>query len=212
MINVLSIVAIFCLLTPFLILLIRGLWGLPSHIIFACYWLLTGSISAINKYHLLEPATHNFITAAFNWIDFLIVAWGIYTIAKSSWVKRIVLVSIPIYIIVGIYYMLKYSIVHPSFIHMIPISIVFVVLMIMVEIFQYFQKVEHSKYETSIIFILGAIFFQYTSFTIIYILENYFKHLANVRDIYTIYYVSAIIAMLFAILGYTQKQLKPVRS
>jgi hypothetical protein len=205
--SVLPLLAIAGYFTPMIMLVVRGLWGLQPHLLFASYWLLNGTINTFVYLQVFEPETNVFLATGLNLIDFPIVALGVYSIAKSRWVKFVLLTGIPVYVIAAIYAAIKYSLEPETLINFIPIAITIIVVSIVVEIFYYFQKVEHTKYETSIIFILGSIIFHYLSYILIYLFENHFPEVANVKDIYTIYYFSSIIAMLFAIMAFSQRSL-----
>ncbi len=208
MMKVLPVIAILAYFTPIMILIVRKLWNIKPLMYFSCYWLLNGLVNLIILQNWFAIETTQKLATGLNLVDFPLVAFGIYSIAQSRWVRKLLLIAIILYAIAAVYISIKYAMDPSITAHFIPFGIVLIIITISREIYHYFQKVEHTSKETAIIFILASVVFLYGSFSIIYIFENFLPNIANVTDIYTIYYFSSIIGMLFAILAYCQKGLK----
>lgn len=205
--KLLPIVAIFSYFTPMIIFIVRNFWGMHAHLLFAIYFILNGLINLANYFELFDITINTNLALGFNVLDFPIVSVGIYMVAQSKWVRWLIKLSLPVYIGATLYSLYQYSFTPESLNKFIPYSITIVVILIIIEICHFFQKIEHTKYETSIVFILGAVFFHYASFILVYLFLNHFQDLASTKDTFTIYYCSSIISMLFAVLGYTQRNM-----
>ena len=73
------------------------------------------------------------------------------------------------------------------------------------EISRYMHKLEHTRHEKAMVFIHVSFLFAYGTFIIIYIFDYYIKVGVSSMDNFIIYYISSLIAIIIASIGYLAK-------
>jgi hypothetical protein len=83
----------------------------------------------------------------------------------------------------------------------------------MMEVMRYMQKVEHTSRQNAKMFVYGAVLFEYATFIVIYIFD-YILTTEDRKDSFIIYYVSSLVAIFIATLGFaiSPRKMKSIRA
>ena len=83
----------------------------------------------------------------------------------------------------------------------IGIGLVLVILFCVLGILEYMKNVEHSHFETSLVFIYAALLFAYSGFIIIYIFSQLHDYKSKNSDSFLLYYISLSLSAFITSLG-----------
>ncbi|MDR3713928.1 MAG: hypothetical protein P4L51_13990 [Puia sp.] len=83
----------------------------------------------------------------------------------------------------------------------IGIGLLLVMLFCVAGILEYMKNVEHSHFETSLVFIYAALLFAYSGFLIIYIFSQLHDYKADNADSFLLYYISLSLSAFITSLG-----------
>jgi hypothetical protein len=201
LVQILSVAALASFFTPLFIVLFRRLWKDRFFMIFAGYWAIGGLISVTDFIPSITKDTLRTIGAVYNMLDIPIILAILYYTTTSLMIRRFTGMAFIFFVILEVISIISKGVNYEALKYTLGTGIALVLIVVAWEIIRYLQKVEHNNRQNAKIFIYAALLFEYGTFVLIYIFD-YFVAGADHYDIYFIYYISTLVAILIASCGY----------
>jgi hypothetical protein len=214
-IQALSVFALASFFTPLFIVIMKKLWNDPFFMIFATYWAIGGVVSATDFLSFIPKETKQTIGAVYNMLDIPIILTILYYTTTSLQVRKFTGAAFIFFVVLDISGIIIKGVNYDALKYTLGTGIALVLIVVIWEIVRYLQKVEHNNRQNAKVFIYAALLFEYATFILIYIFD-YFVNEPHHNDIYFIYYISTLVAILIASCGYLlfkkYKREKPVKN
>ncbi|MBC7848599.1 MAG: hypothetical protein H7Y31_02630 [Chitinophagaceae bacterium] len=202
--NIISTLAIIAAFVPFLLVSVKKLWGEKAFLLIACYWMLNGIVNILSKIDSISTATLDLVTIVYNMLDIPLVLIVIHFASNNTTIKRFTKIGAPIMLIAQLLSFVTKGWNYDSAKYILAVGLLLVMILVVWEIALYMQKLQHSKNEKAMIFIHVSLLFAYGTFIIIYIFD-YYINLSSSIDNFIIYYISTLVAVIIASIGYLAK-------
>ncbi len=200
--TVISVLAIVAYFMPLLIVSFRKLWKATPFLLFALYWSVSGLVNLIDYIPVLGEKTIERISIVYNIFDMPMVLAIFYKTSSIRTIRRILRIALPVYLITCVINTILLGVNYDALKYILAIGLVMVLSVIIWEVIKHLQKVQHTSQEKGLLLVYGALLFQYGTYIIIYIFDYYLTAVSNVVDNFIIYYISTVVALIVAVLGY----------
>ena len=208
--KVLSIVALVAYYVPVLLVLFKKLWKDIPILMFSFYWVAGGLINLLQEISQIPAPALALIIVIFNLIDVPFVLLILYLNTNVPIMKKITRFLIPVYLFIEIMNGILRGFNEESFKYFLGVGVLIVIVIMIGEIFHYFQNMDNTDREKATIFLYFAVLFEYASYVIVYV----FQYLLSddkkypVVDNLIIYYASTLLGILIACFGFLSNNLK----
>lgn len=202
--NILSTLAIIASFLPMLIVVIKKLWRSQPFLLFACYWALGGMVNLVDKIPGIGPRQLEYITVIYNMFDVPMVLAILYVCSTSAGVKKLTGIAAPGFLVIEMINFIIRGLHYDAAKYMLALGLLLVLWALAWEIALYFQKLEHTEEENARVFLHASLLFVYGTFVIIYIFDYYVNQSASI-DNFLLYYISCLVGILIASVGYFSK-------
>jgi hypothetical protein len=203
--KIVTVLAIIAYFVPMAIVLLKKLWKDVFFLLFAVYWIVGAIINIISFIPGITPTSLEIVTVLYNMFDIpfiLAILW--YTTTSIS-LKKLLKIVIGSYVVVELLLVMNSGVRYDSIKYILGAGVLMVLVTLVWEITLYLQRMEHTNREKSMLFIYAALLFEYGTYTIVYTFE-YFILAYDVTDNLLIYYISTVIAILIASVGFLLKK------
>ena len=200
--QILSILAIVAYFIPIVLVLITKRWKEPAFRFLSIYWLLNGCINLLGKIELLDSQVYNKLTLVYNMMDVPLVMGILWWTTSSKYIKKTTALIAPGLLLSQLSCFIVLGWEHESAKYVMAVSLISILFLLFWEISLYMQKLEHSASENAMVFIHVSWLFAYGTFVVIYIFEYYVKISGAEIDNFLIYYISSLIAVSIASIGF----------
>jgi hypothetical protein len=196
---------------PTLIVLLKKLWQVTPFSLYAFYWLLTGILNmlfltdGINK-HFLE-----FITVAYNALDFPIMTWFLYLSTQSKRLRRFIQFGLSAFIIFELVCLVMGGMHYDSLKYVLGVGVILVMIIVIWQIVLYLQQMEYPAKEKALLLINASLLFYYGTYIVVYIFDYFAVQVADNDDKFLIYYISIIISVAISSFALLIKGLQKVK-
>lgn len=204
MYNIISVVAITASFIPIVLVLVKKLWKESAFLLIAFYWVLSGMVNILDKTGIAKP-TMDLITIIYNMFDIPIVLGLIYFTTKSLRIKRFTMIVAPALLVAQLISFMVKGWNYDAAKYVLAAGLLMVIYAVICELSLYMHKLEHTRHEKAMVFIHVSFLFAYGTFIIIYIFDYYIKVGTSSIDNFIIYYISSLIAIIIASIGYLAK-------
>ncbi|MFM9907747.1 MAG: hypothetical protein ACKVOW_00290 [Chitinophagaceae bacterium] len=203
--QIISILAISVSFLPIALVSIKKLWREPAFLLMGFYWMLSGLVNLTDKVPSISHKSLDMITMIYNMVDIPIILWILSYTTASRNLKKFTRISSPILFLLQLLLFIVYGWNFDAAKYVLAGGLLAVLIAVVWEISLYMQKLEHTKHENSMIFIYVSLLFAYGTFIIVYIFDYYINVNSSSVDNLIIYYISTLIAVLIAAIGYFSK-------
>lgn len=203
--RIVSVLAIAAYFVPMLIVLFKKLWRDHYFLLLAIYWLTGAMVNVTPHIPGISPTTLEVVTVIYNMFDIPFILSILWYTTSSPSLKRLLLIIIAGYILIELLLVFSNGVNYGAIKYILGAGVLVVLITLTWEITLYLQQMEHTNRERSMLFIYAALLFEYGSYAIVYTFE-YFISAYNVMDNHLIYYISALIAIMIASVGFLLKQ------
>jgi len=204
--QILNIIALIAYQLPLAIVLYKKLWkDLPIRM-FSFYWSLGGLINLVSSTKWFSSSVVDSCILVFNIIDVPFVVYIFYLNTNVRKLKSIFTVLIPVYFLIELANGIIRGFTEPAFVSFLGIGVLLVIIVVVIEIFYYFQKLDHTPREKAIIFLYLAVLFEYAVYIYYYVYQYILT--ADETDKQIIYYGSTLIGIIIASIGFLSSHLK----
>lgn len=169
------------------------------------YWMLSGLVNLTDKVPSISHKSLDLITMIYNMVDIPIILWILSYTTASGNLKKFTRISSPTLFLLQLLLFIVYGWNFDAAKYVLAGGLLAVLIAVVWEISLYMQKLEHTKHENSMIFIHVSLLFAYGTFIIVYIFDYYINVNSSSVDNLIIYYISTLIAVLIAAIGYFSK-------
>lgn len=142
------------------------------------------------------------ITVVYNMLDIPIVLWIINNTTASERIRRFTKFAAPSFLLLQL---INFSVKgwhYDAAKYVLAIGLLLVLSVVVWEIYLYMSKLEHSPHEKALIFIHVSLLFAYGTFVIIYVFDYLITIGYNSTGNFIVYYISTMIALAIASIGY----------
>jgi hypothetical protein len=203
--RIITILATIAYFIPVVIILLKKIWKDSYFLFLGIYWLLGAVINSVTLIPGIGLPALEVITVIYNMVDVPFILWILWYTSSSSLLARILKVIIALYLITEVIVVLKLGVNYEAIKYVMGAGVLLVLITLVWEIALYMQRMEHNNREKSMLFIYAAFLFEYGSYTIVYIFDYYIIPSDQV-DKFLIYYISMLIAIMIACLGFLIKK------
>lgn len=201
--QILSILAIVAYFIPIVLVLVTKRWKETAFRFLSIYWSLNGLINLLGKIEVLDSAIYTKLTLVYNMMDVPLVMGILWWTTSSKSVKKMTSFIAPGLLLAQLTCFIIQGWEHESAKYVMAVSLVSILFLLFWEISIYMQKLEHSASENAMVFIHVSWLFAYGTFVVIYIFEYYVKISGAEIDNFLIYYISSLIAVTIASIGFS---------
>ena len=202
--QVISVVAIVASFIPILLVSLKKLWKEPAFLLIALYWVLSGMVNILDKIDGISKPTLALVTIVYNMLDIPIILGIIYFTTASLTLKRYSRIAAPALLLAQLVSFFIKGWNYDAAKYTLAAGLVLVLIAVVWELSLYMQKLVHTRHEKAMVFIHVSLLFAYGSFIIIYIFD-YYINMGSSTDNFIIYYISSLIAIIIASIGYLAK-------
>ena len=202
--NIISVTAIAASFIPIFLVLVKKLWKESAFLLIAFYWVLSGLVNILDKTGIAKT-TMDLITIVYNMFDIPIVLGLIYFTTKSFRIKRFTLIAAPSLLMAQLISFMVKGWNYDAAKYVLAAGLLMVIYAVICELSLYMHKLEHTRHEKAMVFIHVSFLFAYGTFIIIYIFDYCIKVGTSSIDNFIIYYISSLIAIIIASIGYLAK-------
>ena len=199
--RIITILASIAYFIPVVIILLKKIWKDSYFLFLGLYWLLGAVVNFVTLVPGLSLPSIEVITVVYNMVDIPFVLWIFWYTSSSSLLAKILRSIIAIYVIIELLVVFKLGINYEAIKYVIGAGVLVVLITVVWEITLYLQRMEHNNREKSMLFIYAAFLFEYGSYAIVYIFD-YFIIPSDQVDKFLIYYISTLVAITIACLGF----------
>jgi len=196
--------AIIASFIPIFLVLVKKLWKESAFLLIAFYWVLSGLVNVLDKIGIAKNAM-DLITIVYNMFDIPIVLGLIYFTTKSFRIKRFTMISAPALLVAQLISFMVKGWNYDAAKYVLAAGLLMVIYAVVCELSLYMHKLEHTRHEKAMVFIHVSFLFAYGTFIIIYVFDYYIKVGTSSIDNFIIYYISSLIAIIIASIGYLAK-------
>jgi hypothetical protein len=196
-----SIVAVGLYFVPILIVIIKKLWSQLAFRLFALYWLIS-ALANLLEFIPLPRSTAVMLTIIYNTADIPMVLGVFYCITRSSLLKKINKVAIPLILLSELTSFIIYGFTYDALKYALGGSLLVILAIIICEIILKLQKIRISGADRGLLLIYAAMLFEYGTYVVIYIFDFFLPNVSSQTDSWLVYYLSSIIALSVAICGF----------
>lgn len=197
-INIITLVAYF---VPLVIVLYRKLWKDIPVFLFGCYWAAGGTINLLGSYPILPANTFEIVSVIYCIIDAPFIFFVFLLNTNVAYLRRMLKILIPLYVFAEIINGFIQGFKSESFVDMQGLGVAVVIGIVIAEIFNYFQKLDHTPREKATSFFYLAVLFEYAIY-VYYHINLYIIRTEAERDMNILYYASSLIAIIIACIGF----------
>ena len=202
--NIISVIAITASFIPIVLVLVKKLWKESAFLLIAFYWVLSGIVNILDKSGIAKP-TMDLVTIIYNMCDIPIVLGLIYFTTKSFRIKRFTMIAAPALLVAQLISFIVKGWNYDAAKYVLAAGLLMVIYAVVCELSLYMHKLQHTRHEKAMVFIHVSFLFAYGTFIIIYIFDYYVKVGVSSIDNFIIYYISSLIAIIIASIGYLAK-------
>jgi len=202
--NIISVIAITASFIPIVLVLVKKLWKESAFLLIAFYWVLSGIVNILDKSGIAKP-TMDLVTIIYNMCDIPIVLGLIYFTTKSFRIKRFTMIAAPALLVAQLISFIVKGWNYDAAKYVLAAGLLMVIYAVICELSLYMHKLQHTRHEKAMVFIHVSFLFAYGTFIIIYIFDYYVKVGVSSIDNFIIYYISSLIAIIIASIGYLAK-------
>ena len=199
--SIVTVIAIVAYFIPILIVAIKRVHKHKRILLFAIYWMIGGLVNMVDFIPGLDKPSLEKFSVIYNILDFPMILTFIAISSGSSSLKKFLKVSIPAFLVVEILNAFVNGLKYDSLKYTMGVGLLLVLVALMWEITCYLKRIEHSNLEKALLFILAALLFEYGSYIVVYVFD-FFVISTNDIDNFLIYYISSIIAIAIACIGF----------
>lgn len=200
--QILSYVAITANFLPIVLVKLKRLWNERAFVLFALYWAFCGVINLLDIIPGISKAQIEVITVVYNMLDIPIVLGIIHYTSASAKIRQFTKVAAPSFLVLQLINFTVKGWHYDAAKYVLAVGLLLVLSVVVWEIYLYMSKLEHSRYEKAIIFIHVSLLFAYGTFVIIYVFD-YIIYIGNASvGNFIVYYISTLIALAIASIGY----------
>ena len=202
--NIISVIAITASFIPLVLVLVKKLWKESAFLLIAFYWVLSGMVNILDKIGMPKP-TMDLVTIVYNMCDIPIVLGLIYFTTTSLRLKRFTRIAAPSLLVAQLISFMVKGWNYDAAKYVLAAGLLMVLYAVVCELSLYMHKLEHTRHEKAMVFIHVSFLFAYGTFIIIYIFDYYIKIGTSSIDNFIIYYISSLVAIIIASIGYLAK-------
>ena len=199
--SIVTVIAIVAYFIPILIVAIKRVHKHKGILLFAIYWMIGGLVNMVDFIPGLDKPSLEKFSVIYNILDFPMILTFIAISSGSSSLKKFLKVSIPAFLSVEILNAFVNGLKYDSLKYTMGVGLLLVLVALMWEITCYLKRIEHSNLEKAMLFIFAALLFEYGSYIVVYVFD-FFVISTNDIDNFLIYYISSIIAIAIASIGF----------
>jgi hypothetical protein len=203
--QILSVLAIVAYFIPLLLIWITKRTQEKSFLLLSLYWSLNGVINLVDKLNVFPSSFYQKLTLIYNMIDIPMVMGILWFTTNSKNVRKFASIVAPSLVVAQLVSFVYMGWVHESAKYVMAASLTSILVLLFWEISIYMQKLEHTATENAIVFMHVSWLFAYGTFVVIYIFEFYVKISGSEMDNFLIYYISSLIAVAIASIGFSVK-------
>jgi hypothetical protein len=208
--SIISNLAIILCFVPFILLWVKKLSVKKAYLFIAIYWLANGLMNLPGWIGQSEnKVLLNHITLIYNLLDApMVLLIFLYSTTGNN--KKIVRYTLWFFILFEIIMVMWKGYNLTSSTVIIGVGTFFAITFSVIGVMEYLQKVEHTSFENTMVFVYASFLFAYGIFIIIY----FFSYLnrankAESLDNFIIYYVSLLLSTFLTCYGFWQFAAKP---
>ena len=161
------------------------------------YWLLTGLQNLLELWSASgspgHHGTYRLIDTAYNLVETPLVLLA-FALAKQGKSRRSLLLLLFLFVVAEAILMKLQG--HAAMFPILASGLAIIILYSVARLFDYLKKIEHTRFEHSMVYIYASLLFSYGSMLIIYVFAHY--HFAgntgNDMDSFLLYYVSLLLS------------------
>lgn len=203
--QILSYCAIVASFIPILLVAVKNLWREKAFMFIGFYWMLSGLINCLDLIPGISNATLELIIVVYNMFDIPIVLGIIGYATKSRLLGKIIRVAAPALLLLQLLNFFRQGWNYDAAKYILALGLVMVLFAVLWEISRYMQQIEHNRHEKAMIFIHVSFLFSYGTFIIVYIFDYYVNLAGSGMENLIIYYISILVAVFIASIGYLTK-------
>ncbi len=204
--NIISVLAQIAYFIPILIVLGRKMWKEVPFLLFGLYWMISGWVNLLGNIPGISQEILETATVVYNMIDVPMVLGILYVTTKSKTLRQLTGWVAPVFLMVQLINFFIRGWNYNAAKYLLAIGLVLVLVALLWEISLYMQKLEHNDHDRSMIFIHFSLLFAYGTFIVIYIFDYYVTTPGGAEDNFLIYYISSIVAIIIASVGYLTRK------
>jgi len=202
--NIISVIAITASFIPLVLVLVKKLWKESAFLLISFYWVLSGIVNILDQSGIAKQ-TMDLVTIIYNMCDIPIVLGLIYFTTKSYRIKRFTMFAAPSLLVAQLISFMVKGWNYDAAKYVLAAGLLMVIYAVVCELSLYMHKLHHTRHEKAMVFIHVSFLFAYGTFIIIYIFDYYVKVGVSNIDNFIIYYISSLIAIIIASIGYLAK-------
>ncbi len=177
------------------------MWRDSYFLVFACYWMLAGWINLTDFIPGIAEEHRIMIGVLYNMADIPLLLGILCTTTSSILVRRFTWYCLLLYIPLEILNAIVNGVNYDAIKYPLGSGLILILIVLCWEIIRYLQKIEHTNRQHARVCIYAGLLFQYGTFVVIYIFD-YFIPTTNTQDNFLIYYISLLIAISIAAVGF----------
>jgi len=201
--HILSVIVTVASFVPLSIVFFKKLRSLPF-VLFALYWMLSGLVNLVDRIPGITSKTLEVVTVVYNMMDIPIILAIIHFTTGSQTLKKLAGFASPLFLLSEIINFAVQGMNYDASKYTLATGLVLALIALGWEVSLYMQKFEHSEKEKAMVFIHASLLFAYGTFIIIYIFD-YIILIGTSVDNFLIYYISSLVAILIASIGFLSK-------
>lgn len=206
--NIMAAFAILLFFLPITVLLIRKLWSDTFLRIFSIYAVIEGIVNLLDFIPGVSAGFISTLNVIYNMLDFPMMLFLVYQIAAPEKFKTFVKVSMVVYAVFQVYYIMQLGIQYDAIKYPMGLGLLLVIGSALWMLGNYLARPDLSNRQKVYMMVLAAILFDYGTFVVIYIFD-YFVPDSSIRDNMLIYYASSIVGIVVAVAGILMVRNKP---
>lgn len=187
-----------------MILLLRRMEFKNPLFLFSMYWCVNGVINLLEKFPGMNHVMLERLTVVYNMLDIPVVLCLLWFATEVTKIKKFIKFAAPSLLGVQCINFMIQGWNYQAATYVLGFSLITVLVILFWEVYQYMSQLVHTAYQNAMIFMHVSLLFAYGSFVIVFIFDYCIK-IGSPMDSFLIYYISTIIAMMIALVGFTYK-------
>lgn len=200
-----STIALITYFLPIVILLLRRTEVKNPLFLFSMYWCVNGVINLLEKLPWMNHVMLERLTVIYNMLDIPVVLAILWFATEVTRIKKFIRFAAPSLLGVQCVNFMIQGWNYQAATYVLGFSLLTVLVILFWEVYHYMSQLTHTTYQDSMIFMHASLLFAYGSFVIVFIFDYCIK-IGSPMDSYLIYYISTIIALMIALVGFTYKK------
>ncbi len=169
-----------------------------------------GIINGTGFLPFVSNAAYEMIRVTYNLLDVPFVLYIFYLNTTMERMRQAIRIIIPVYLFLEIINGLVRGFTDDAFKYFVGAGVLIILVLVIREIIDYFQKVEHVPRRKAIAVLYFALLFEYATYIVCFLFTYVYPPTANdqyITDINIVYHTSSVLSVAIASVGFLSKNL-----